>query len=112
MLEIINQKYMSFLFEIANKPKNVSELAKKGDLTLSVASTLISRWAMQGVVLKEKIEGGRTMIHLTGYGKEQVDLLKKIKVNFKNNKLEMISKIDDDKAQKGGGKWKTKKQEN
>lgn len=83
---------MQFLFEIAKKPKNISELAKKGDLTLSVASTLISRWAKEGVVLKEKSEGGRgkeIIIHLTEYGKAQVKLLKQLNKNHKKNKKEL-----------------------
>ena len=73
MLEIINKKYMKFLFEVGKKKKNISELAKRGDLTLSVASTLISRWAIKGVVSKEKIGGGKEIIiSLTDYGKAQV----------------------------------------
>lgn len=89
MLEIINQKYMKFLFEIAKKPKNISELAKKGDLTLSVASTLISRWAREGVVTKQKSEGGRgneIIIYLTEYGKAQIKLLRQLNRNHKKNK--------------------------
>ena len=95
MLEIINQKYMMFLFEIAKKPRNISELAKKGDLTLSVASTLISRWAREGVVLKEKSEGGRgkeIIITLTDYGKAQISLLKEM---YKKHKDKNIQKTVD-----------------
>ena len=97
MLEIINQRYMQFLFEIAKKPKNISELAKQGDLTLSVASTLISRWAREGVVLKEKAEGGsgkEIIIYLTGYGKNQVKLLKQINTNYKKNKEIILEGIE------------------
>jgi len=36
---------MNFLIEISKKPMNISELAKRCDLALSAASTLISRWA-------------------------------------------------------------------
>lgn len=89
MLEIINQKYMKFLFEIAKKPKNISELAKKGDLTLSVASNLISRWTNEEVVLKEKSEGGRgreIIIFLTEYGKAQVKLLKQLNKNHQKKR--------------------------
>ena len=71
MLEIINQKNMNFLFEVAKKPRNISELAKKGELALSVASTLISRWAKMGVVEKTRLSGNRGpefIITLTGYG--------------------------------------------
>lgn len=86
MLEIINQKYMRFLILISKKPKNVSELAKKGDLTFSVASTLISRWARVGVLLKQKSEGHKEIIiTLTEYGKAQVKLLKQLKKNYKEN---------------------------
>ncbi len=82
MLEIINQRYMKFLFEIERKQKNISELAKIGDLTLSVASTLISRWAREGVVVKKRSEGGREIkIMLTNYGIEQVNLLKELNKN-------------------------------
>ena len=97
MLEIINQRYMQFLFEIAKKPKNISELAKQGDLTLSVASTLISRWAREGVLLKEKAEGGsgkEIIIYLTGYGKNQVKLLKQINTNYKKNKEIILEGIE------------------
>ena len=86
MLEIINQRYMQFLFEIAKKPRNISELAKIGDFTLSVASTLISRWAREGVILKQKAEEGQgreIIIHLTDYGDAQVKLLKNIYSNHK-----------------------------
>ncbi len=89
MLEIINQRYMKFLFEIAKKPKNISWLAKKGDLTLSVASSLISRWAREGVISKQKSDGGRgkeIIIYLTEYGKDQVKLLKQIAKNHKSKK--------------------------
>ena len=92
MLEIINQKYMNFLFEISKGPKNISELAKKGDLTLSVASTLISRWAKSNVVNKEKSDGKRgkeIIITLTEYGKAQVKLLKDINKNYKANKMDL-----------------------
>ena len=86
MLEIINQRYMKFLFEIAKKPKNISWLAKKGDLTLSVASSLISRWGREGVILKKKSDGGRgkeIIIYLTKYGKDQVKLLKELNKNHR-----------------------------
>ena len=95
MLEIINQKYMQFLFEIAKKPKNISELAKKGDLTLSVASTLISRWAREGVVLKKKSEEGsgkEIIIYMTEYGEAQVKLLKQLHKNYKKNKEDNFDK--------------------
>ena len=83
MLEIINQRYMKFLFEIDNKKRNISELAKINDLTLSVASTLISRWAYKGVVLKVKPEGRKeTTIILTNYGQIQVNLLKEMNKNY------------------------------
>lgn len=97
MLEIINQKYMNFLFEIAKKPKNISELAKKGDLTLSVASTLISRLEKEGALLKQKSEGERgkeIIITLTDYGKAQVDLLRKLNKNYKENKVKKITNIE------------------
>ena len=82
MLEIINQRYMKFLFEIENKQRNISELAKINDLTLSVASTLISRWAHEGVVVKEKPEGGKEIIiTLTKYGEDQVKLLRELNKN-------------------------------
>ena len=87
MLEIINQKYMKFLFEISKKQRNISELAKKCDLTVSVTSTIISRWAQEGVVLKEKSEGGREIIiTLTEYGQAQVKLLKEISKNHRKQK--------------------------
>lgn len=85
MLEIINQRYMQFLFEIEKRQRNISELAKIGDMTLSVASTLISRWAREGVVLKEKSDDGKgkeIIITLTDYGSAQVKLLKAL---FKNH---------------------------
>ena len=90
MLEIINQKNMNFLFEIAKKPRNISELAKRGDLTLSVASTLISRLARENVVVKTRSDGERgreIIITLTEYGIAQVKILKQIKRNYKENKL-------------------------
>ncbi|KKL24135.1 hypothetical protein LCGC14_2418360, partial [marine sediment metagenome] len=89
MLEIINQRYMKFLFIIERRPRNISELAKKGDLTLSVASTLISRWAREGVVFKKRSEGGRgkeIIIYLTEYGEAQVKLLKQLYENHKEKK--------------------------
>ena len=87
MLEIVNQRYMHFLFQIEKRERNISELAKVGDLTLSVASTLISRWAREGVVLKQKSEGGKEiMIILTDYGKEQVKLLKQLNKNHLKNR--------------------------
>ncbi len=93
MLEIINQRYMKFLFEIAKKPKNISWLAKKGDLTLSVASSLISRWDREGVISKKKSDGGRgkeIIIYLTEYGKAQVKLLKELNKNHKEKKNTVI----------------------
>ena len=113
MLEIINQKNMNFLFEIAKKPRNISELAKRGDLTLSVASTLISRLARENVVEKTKADGERgreIIITLTDYGVSQVKLLKQIYRNHKENK-EFLSK-DEKKAidlitEKGGEQCKT-----
>jgi len=106
MLEIINQRYMKLLFEISKKRRNISELAKKGDLTLSVASTLISRWSNSGVIIKEQFNGGRgkeIIITLTEYGKSQVELLKKINNNYQKNK-DQISSLDksliEDKAEK------------
>lgn len=98
MLEMINQKNMNFLFEIAKKPRNISDLAKRGDLTLSVASTLISRLARENVVKKTKTDGerGREMIiTLTEYGIEQVRLLKQVRRNHRDNK-------DKIKTEKGG----------
>lgn len=82
MLEMINQRYMKFLFLISRRPRNISKLAKIGDFTLSVTSTLISRWAREGVVLKQKSEGGKEIIiALTEYGKAQVKLLKELNQN-------------------------------
>ena len=89
MLEIINQRYMNFLFEVEKKKRNISELARVGDLTISVTSVLISRWAKEGVVLKENSDSGRgkeLIITLTDYGKAQVKLLKELNKNHKKNK--------------------------
>ncbi|EKD26424.1 MAG: hypothetical protein ACD_79C01208G0001 [uncultured bacterium] len=89
MLEIINQKYMNLLFEVFKNPRNLSELSKKGDLTMSVTSNLITRWARDGILTKEKAEEGRgndLIIQLTDYGKEQTKLLIKINENYKKNK--------------------------
>ena len=97
MLEIINQRYMKFLFEIAKKPRNISELARREDLTLSVASTLISRWARENVVKKTKSDGTRgreIIITLTEYGEKQVKLLKQINKNHKENKQTLAEWIE------------------
>ena len=86
MLEIINQKYMQFLFLVSEKARNISELAKRGDLAISAASILISRWSNEGVVKKKKSEAGRgteIIISLTEYGKVQLRLLKQL---FNNHK--------------------------
>ncbi len=97
MLEMINQRYMKFLFETGKRPKNISELAKIGDLTLSVASTLISRWAREGVVIKTKLDNqnGKIIITLTNYGKAQVKLLKEINRNHLENKEQMSKEQSD-----------------
>jgi len=89
MLEIINQKNMNFLFEIAKKPRNISELAKKIDITLSNTSILISRLHREGVVNKTESDGTRgreIIITMTEYGIAQVKLLKQVKRNYKENK--------------------------
>ena len=99
MLEIINEKYLNLLIEISYRPRNISELAKKGELTLSVASTIISRWARMGVLVKEKADHGRgndLVVLLTPYGKEQVELFKKILKNHKKHK----TKPDKEKTEK------------
>ena len=101
MLEIINQKNMNFLFLIGNKPRNISELAKCGDLNVSVASTLISRLARVNVVSKTKEDGERgsqMIITLTDYGEAQVKLLKQIKRNHQQNKEQIKT------TEKGGEK--------
>ncbi|MHA1737899.1 MAG: hypothetical protein ACTSWD_04880 [Candidatus Heimdallarchaeota archaeon] len=116
MLEIINQKYMKFLFEISKGPKNISELAKKGDLTLSVASTLISRWARENVAHKQKSDGKRgkeIIITLTEYGVKQVNLLKELNRNHLKNKefiskqqseaIGLVSDIENDKREVNDG---------
>lgn len=95
MLEIINQKNMNFLFEIAKKPRNISELAKRGDLMLSTASTLISRLARENIVTKTEVDGNRgrqIIITLTEYGQAQVRLLKQIKRNHQENKIIITEK--------------------
>ena len=97
MLEIINQRNMNFLFEIAKKPRNISELAKHGNLTVSNASTLISRLARENVVNKTMSDGTRgvvTIITLTEYGIAQVKLLKQIKKNHKENKKTLTEFIE------------------
>ena len=81
MLEIINQKYMKFLFLVSEKTRNISELAKRGDLTEGVASTIISRWAKSGVAIKERKKasaGRKMMVNLTEYGRVQVKLLRQL----------------------------------
>ena len=96
MLEIINQRYMKFLFEIDNKVRNISELAEKADLSKSVASTLISRLVREGVVLKQRSKnerGKEILISLTEYGKAQVKLLRQLYINHKKNK-KVIPKIE------------------
>lgn len=115
MLEIINQKNMNFLLEISKKPRNISELAKIGDLALSVASTLISRWARSGVIIKTRSDGERskeTIITLTEYGKAQVKLLRGIKKNYYNNKnamkkIELLDASLIETTEKGGEKCRT-----
>lgn len=87
MLEIINQKYMFLLFEIAKKERSVLELSKKADLTSSVTSIIISRWAKQNVITKKKSgKGNELVVLLTDYGKEQVILLRRLWKNYKLNK--------------------------
>ena len=100
MLEIINQRYMKFLFIIERRPRNISELAKLADLTLSVTSTLISRWAREGVVVKEKPEGKKEIIIiLTEYGKAQVKLLHQLYNNHseKGKEINNITNIGGEK---------------
>lgn len=95
MLEIINQKNMNFLFEIAKKPRNISELAKRGDMTIGNASTLISRLDRENIVIKTTVDGTRgreIIITLTDYGKVQVKLLKEIQKNHQANK-QLISDV-------------------
>lgn len=103
MLEIINQKYMNLLIEVSKKSRNISELAKAGDLTVSVASTLISRWAREGVVIKQASNherGGREIvIILTEYGKAQTELLKKLFYNHRKNRESSLTTKETD----GGG---------
>ena len=101
MLEIINQRYMFFLFEISNKPRSISELAKRQDLTISVASTLISRWAVEGVVIKEKADNKtkKIIITLTDYGKLQIKLLRELFKNHKKNKAGEFNSIPEIKLQ-------------
>lgn len=85
MLELINVKYMKFLFEIQRKPQNISELARSGDLTLSVASNLISRLALEKVLFKQRTDygnGKQIIATLTPYGNMQVKLLREM---WKNN---------------------------
>lgn len=78
---------MNFLFDVSQRPRNISELAKVGDFTLSLTSTLISRWSKEGVVLKSKKEGAKEIIiTLTEYGEKQVKLLKELNLNHKQNK--------------------------
>ena len=88
MLEVINQKYMFFLFEIYKRPRNVSELSKAGDLTISVTSSLISRLAREGVVIKQKSSESNKeiIIYLTEYGREQIKLLKQLNLNYRKHK--------------------------
>jgi len=125
MLEIINQKNMNFLFEIAKKPRNISELAKRGDIVVSAASILISRLARENVVEKTKADGERgreIIITLTEYGDKQVKLLKQILKNHKENKLltfeeakalSLVSEHEnpefgyENKTEKGGEKCRT-----
>ena len=107
MLEIINQKNMNFLFIIGNKPRNISELAKRGDLTIPAASTLISRWARLNVVEKTKSDGERgreIIITLTEYGEAQVKLLRELRRNYKKNKEEINNILDKIITEKGGEK--------
>ncbi len=95
MLEIINQRYMKFLFDIDNKVRNISELAEKADLSKSVASTLISRLVREGVVLKERSKnerGKEILITLTEYGKIQLRLLRHLYENHQKNKIYMLNK--------------------
>ncbi len=95
MLEIINQRNMKFLFDVASKPRNVSELAKRAGMTYSNTSILISRLARENVAIKTTTEGSRgreIIITLTDYGKEQVRLLKQIKRNYKENKTRITEK--------------------
>ncbi len=109
MLEIINQKNMNFLFEIAKRPRNISELAKREDITLSFASTLISRLARENVVIKTLTDGNRgtqTIITLTNYGEKQVKLLRELKRNYAKNKEELTEIINDLITEKGGGNGK------
>ena len=98
---------MNFLFEIAKKSRNISELAKRGDLTLSVASTLISRLARENVVTKTIADGSRgreIIITLTEYGEKQVKLLRELKRNYKKNKEEINNILDKIITEKGGEK--------
>lgn len=86
---------MKFLFQIKRRPLNISSLAKKSDMTLSVASILISRLARKNVVYKKKLEGGRgkeMIITLTPYGEEQVKLLRKISDNYEKNEKGLYDK--------------------
>jgi len=101
---------MNFLFEIDRKERNISELAKRGDLTVSVASTLISRWARAGVLLKEKSESGRgneIIIKMTEYGESQVKLLREISKNYQKRRKKAI----EEECGKNGIPLETKSEE-
>ncbi|HUU87345.1 MAG TPA: hypothetical protein VMX17_06295 [Candidatus Glassbacteria bacterium] len=116
MLEIINQKNMNFLFEVAKKPRNISELAKLGDVSLSAASVLISRWDRVNLVKKTKYDGHNgkeIIITLTDYGIVQVRLLKELRKNYKINKEQIEKILEQEKedeikiTEKGGEQCKT-----
>jgi len=95
MLEVINQKNMNFLFEIAKKPRNISELAKRADSTVSSASTLISRLERENVINKTESDWNRgkcIIITLTEYGEKQVRLLRQILKNHRENKVALLNK--------------------
>ena len=107
MLEIINERNMNFLFEIAKKPRNISELAKRGDLTVSNASTLITRLERENVLEKTTSDGERgreIIITLTEYGEAQVKLLRELRRNYKKNKEEINNILDKIITEKGGEK--------
>lgn len=80
---------MKLLFEIDKNKRNISELAKIMDMAISSTSILISRWALEGVIEKQRPNeevGKEIIIILTEYGKAQVELLRKLHNNHRKKR--------------------------
>lgn len=82
---IMSQRYANLLFML-RKPKNLREISREIDMTISHLSNVTDQWEKEGIIKKNRI-GREVDIEITKFGEKVIDIVQQFENLAKNKEV-------------------------